>query len=263
MTTAHRPTFYQALGGDNQGGNYLVAPSTKVSSRDLASHTTLKFRQARPLPMYSEHTQAKEEPSRESLKEVLHKKEQEHYEKIHREKRIIQPVEALKDSSSRRFPVAKLPKPHVNILLDDVEENPFPQDEDDTGGENLTNASFPQTYHSLYQEENEEGDDDETDDDDDDEAELMRELEKIKEERQMEELKQKETELKESSSKEHLRILHSNPLMLHQDSTLKRRWDDDVVFRNQAKNIPKIEKRFINDTVRSDFHKKFLARYIQ
>lgn len=260
MTTAHRPTFYQALGGDNQGGNYLVAPSTKVSSRDLASHTKLKFRQARPPPMYTEHTEVQEEPTRESLKEVLLKKEQEHYEKVNREKKIIQPVEAIKDNSNRRSTLAKLPKPHINILLDDVEENPFPEDEDDHGGESVMNQSFPQTYQLLQQQEDEE-DDDETDDDD--EAELMRELEKIKEERQMEELKQKEAELKELSSKEHLRILHSNPLMLHQDSTLKRRWDDDVVFRNQAKNIPKVEKRFINDTVRSDFHKKFLARYIQ
>jgi chromatin segregation and condensation protein Rec8/ScpA/Scc1 (kleisin family) len=40
----------------------------------------------------------------------------------------------------------------------------------------------------LLQQQEDEEDDDETDDDD--EAELMRELEKIKEERQMEELKQ-------------------------------------------------------------------------
>ena len=42
----------------------------------------------------------------------------------------------------------------------------------------------------------------------------------------------------------------------------KRRWDDDVVFRNQA-NEPKVQRRFINDTVRSDFHKRFLNRYIR
>ena len=44
---------------------------------------------------------------------------------------------------------------------------------------------------------------------------------------------------------------------------LKRRWDDDVVFRNQAKDEPKAKKRFVNDTVRNDFHKKFMSRYIR
>ncbi len=41
------------------------------------------------------------------------------------------------------------------------------------------------------------------------------------------------------------------------------RWDDDVVFKNQARNEPKQQKRFINDTIRNDFHKRFLQRYIR
>ena len=40
------------------------------------------------------------------------------------------------------------------------------------------------------------------------------------------------------------------------------RWYEDAVFKNQAKNEPTERKRFINDTVRSDFHKKFLNKYI-
>lgn len=44
---------------------------------------------------------------------------------------------------------------------------------------------------------------------------------------------------------------------------LKRRWNDDVVFRNQAKGEPdRNKKRFINDTVRNDFHKRFLNKFI-
>ena len=46
-------------------------------------------------------------------------------------------------------------------------------------------------------------------------------------------------------------------------ATLKRRWDDDVVFRNQTRTEPKKPRRFVNDTVRSDFHRRFLAKYIQ
>lgn len=41
------------------------------------------------------------------------------------------------------------------------------------------------------------------------------------------------------------------------------RWDDDVVFKNQTRGEPKEERRFINDTVRSYFHQKFLQRYIK
>lgn len=43
------------------------------------------------------------------------------------------------------------------------------------------------------------------------------------------------------------------------------RWDDDVVFKNCAKGIDeaKREKRFVNDTLRSEFHKKFMEKYIK
>jgi hypothetical protein len=42
-----------------------------------------------------------------------------------------------------------------------------------------------------------------------------------------------------------------------------RRWDDDVVFKNQTRGQPKVQKRFINDTIRNDFHRRFLQRYIK
>jgi protein CWC15 len=44
---------------------------------------------------------------------------------------------------------------------------------------------------------------------------------------------------------------------------VKRRWNDDVVFKNQAKDEPEVKKRFINDTVRSDFHRSFMKKYIK
>ena len=34
------------------------------------------------------------------------------------------------------------------------------------------------------------------------------------------------------------------------------RWDDDIVFKNQARDEPELKKKFVNDTVRSDFHRK-------
>ena len=44
MTTAHRPTFHNALGGENQGGNLLSAPTTKKMARDIPQELTMKTR---------------------------------------------------------------------------------------------------------------------------------------------------------------------------------------------------------------------------
>jgi protein CWC15 len=38
------------------------------------------------------------------------------------------------------------------------------------------------------------------------------------------------------------------------------RWDDDVVFKNQARGTEdKKPKEFVNDLLRSDFHKRFMV----
>jgi len=64
-------------------------------------------------------------------------------------------------------------------------------------------------------------------------------------------------------------ILSGNPLLTGKGSTatdfkVKRRWDDDVVFKNCARGEPdKSKPQFINDTLRSEFHKKFMDKYIK
>ncbi len=44
---------------------------------------------------------------------------------------------------------------------------------------------------------------------------------------------------------------------------MKRKWYEETVFRHYARNEPEDKKRFVNDTVRRDFHRRFLARTIQ
>jgi protein CWC15 len=44
---------------------------------------------------------------------------------------------------------------------------------------------------------------------------------------------------------------------------VKRRWDDDVVFTNQTRGEPKAQNTMINDTIRNDFHRRFLNRYVK
>ena len=48
------------------------------------------------------------------------------------------------------------------------------------------------------------------------------------------------------------------------DMRVKRRWDDDVVFKNCSRAAPeKKEANFINDSLRSEFHRKFMNKYIK
>lgn len=45
---------------------------------------------------------------------------------------------------------------------------------------------------------------------------------------------------------------------------MKRRWDDDVIFKNQARGTDDKNKKkeFVNDLLRSDFHKRFMVNLI-
>ena len=55
-----------------------------------------------------------------------------------------------------------------------------------------------------------------------------------------------------------------NPILAADPGAIKRRWDDDVVFKNQARGEPELKKkRFVNDTIRNDFHRRFMTKYIK
>lgn len=101
---------------------------------------------------------------------------------------------------------------------------------------------------------------------DDDEEELLKELEKIRKERELEKILKE----KKAAERDPKAVLSGNPLLMDPltDNDIsfgaKRRWDDDVVFKNQAKGIEeKPQKRFINDTTRSDFHRRFMDKFIK
>ncbi|KAJ9473144.1 Protein CWC15-like protein [Diplonema papillatum] len=106
-------------------------------------------------------------------------------------------------------------------------------------------------------------------DDSDDELERM--LAKVKREREQEAAKKKKEESERKKQEEDELVTRSNPLVSIEDEdttegqafTTKRRWDDDTPFKNQARDEPQVKRRFINDTVRNDFHRKFMQRYIK
>ncbi len=112
-------------------------------------------------------------------------------------------------------------------------------------------------------EDDSEDDSEEDSDDEDETAELQRELEKIKRERaEKREREEKEREAVEAEARER-DIAQGNPLLNKPDFTLKRRWDDDVVFKNQARGTDDKgkQKEFIN--VRPPFSRDLFSSHMQ
>lgn len=111
-------------------------------------------------------------------------------------------------------------------------------------------------------------------DSDDDTAALLEELNKIKRERAQETAKKDHEQKQEEERIRMENILSGNPLLNYSsgsktaasggDLKVKRRWDDDVVFKNCARSEPdKKGSLFVNDSLRSEFHKKFMEKYIK
>ncbi|XP_059666744.1 uncharacterized protein LOC132312403 [Cornus florida] len=225
MTTAARPTWAPAKGGNEQGGTRIFGPSQKYSSRDLAAHTNLKPRK--------EGQDTKEELQKRNLREELEERERRHF--------------SSKEDRDRRK--------GGHLLLEgarrDAEDRIIPRsaDADDADVE--------------VKSEDESDDEDDDDDEDDTEA-LLAELEQIKKERAEEKLHKERQKQEEDLKVKEAELIRGNPLLNNATSfNVKRRWDDDVVFKNQARGEAKTPKRFINDTIRNDFHRKFLQKYMK
>lgn len=108
------------------------------------------------------------------------------------------------------------------------------------------------------------------DDSDDDTAALLEELNKIKRERAVEAEKKEQEKKQEEERIRMENVLSGNPLLNYSngkagpsDMKVKRRWDDDVVFKNCARTEPDKKGAFINDSLRSEFHRKFMEKYIK
>ena len=92
----------------------------------------------------------------------------------------------------------------------------------------------------------------------DDEEELLRELARIKQERA-----EAEAERVAAQAAKEEAIAKANPLLGGGATVLRRRWDDDTVFRGQAsKPSDREANKFVNDVVRTQSHKKFLNKYV-
>ncbi|KAK4212916.1 Pre-mRNA-splicing factor Cwf15/Cwc15 [Rhypophila decipiens] len=263
MTTAHRPTFDPA-----RGKEALRGPA--YHQRLLPAYTQLKFRYAIPIPAQGDRLLIPSsqrgqggDADRETrdLRAELLAAEQAHFAKAKGGPSLIG-GEAENNTSESTSATSKRPLPLTSTSDGDADseakrrrilEESRDIDADDSDEE-------------KDDDEDDDSDEDSDDDDsDDDDAELRRELERIKRERQ--EKKEKEERERAAAEQEDRErdIATGNPLLNKPDFTVKRRWDDDVVFKNQARGVDEKgkKKEFVNDLLRSDFHKRFMSKYVR
>ncbi|KAG8165576.1 hypothetical protein KVR01_004128 [Diaporthe batatas] len=261
MTTAHRPTFDPARGKET-----LRGPA--YHQRLLPAHTQLKFRKPGQGGRADRDTR--------DLRAELLAAEQAHHAKLNGGP--LPPSNGDEDSSE--------PTPASRSAKHALEAGSAAADDDGEDPEAKRRRIIEETRDidaddsdSSSSEKDDGGDDDDDDSDsdsdsDDDEAELQRELERVKRERQ-EKREREEREKAAAEAEEREReIARGNPLLNNNggggggaktDFTVKRRWDDDVVFKNQARGTEdkNKSKEFVNDLLRSDFHKRFMSKYVR
>jgi len=252
MTTAHRPTWKAAVGKASEGGwSAGGSGAAGLSVLDMPAHTKLKFR-----------TGSQVVDRQKALKESLLK-----LEKVEKEasKRLLQrpavDEEVEKEGRLKLLKqTAEVDEVAIKTKYDDADASSA-SDEDGDGWSEAENDDLDASSSD------EDDSDDDDSDDEDDEAALQAELAKIRAEREAVKRKKEEEEAAKDEKQLEEAALLGNPLLSTADSSgggrLKRRWNEDVVFRNQAKGEPEIKKRFINDTVRNDFHKRFLNKFIR
>ena len=274
MTTAHRPTWKAAVGRSEDGGwsaGGLASAGRSVYA--APAHTTLKYRHG---------VDEKKDALRKSLL-ALEEVEISALQKIRNARRPLDPEVEERAQQRLLKQTAEVDEVALKAKYDDSDV----EDDDGRGGGKESD---------LDADDSDLDDSDSSDNDEDDEAALQAELAKIRAEREEAKKKEQEQEDAEENERQEEAALIGNPLL--NDSfgqQIKRKWNDgelvmswllqavvysvicvakcsneallvcvtDVVFRNQAKGEPKPTKRFINDTIRNDFHKRFLDKFMR
>ncbi|CAE6472004.1 unnamed protein product [Rhizoctonia solani] len=214
MSTAHRPTWDPAQAKDVKGG------SRQYSSRDMASQTKLKFRQAGQTSVGD----VKKRDLRTDLLLAEHE---------------------AKNKKRKAAGQEPLPLPPALVVLT-AATTPVAAIENGPSGEEDPAAKRQKMLQEAL----------ELDGDEDEE-----------EAREISEGKARDLEED---------IATRNPLLnleaaLGQGSqsnkpgtfAVKKRWDDDVIFKNQAVNSSESGGQFVNDLLRTEFHRKFMAKFIK
>ncbi|RJE25077.1 hypothetical protein PHISCL_02612 [Aspergillus sclerotialis] len=233
MTTAHRPTFDPA-----QGREALRGPA--YHQRLLPAHMHLKTRQ--------QGQGSEGEVKQRDLRAELLQAEAAHF--------------ARKNGVPAEQPIVENAAPKRQ--LEGVPDTDGAEAEEDPEAKRRRILEETREIDADSEGSEDDSSEEESDEEEDEAAELMRELEKIKKERQEQKEKEEQERAAEAEEKREYDIARGNPLLNAEDFSMKRRWDDDVVFRNQARGTEnKGGNEFVNDLLRSDFHKRFMSKYVR
>lgn len=264
MTTAARPTFDPAKGGTGLRDKNLGKLSQQTSSRDLPAHLKLKER-------------TKGQDTAEELEGRDFKAELEARERL-----ASGPTGKVNSPSSIRSPKAIEFNPDDTIGGSSVRRSnrskanlasPSSQGSRTIQSDGIKDESENTLLDCDGEDDKDSYDDYEDDEESDEEEEedeeaLLAELEKVRQyhaqriEREEQERKEK---LISSSSSGSTGPSFTGPSSTGPSSfSVKRPWDDDVPFKNCARGEDQKKKpTFINDTIRSESHRKFMDKYIR
>lgn len=228
MTTAHRPTWAPAKGGEDQGGFKSYAGTRMTRAKDLQVEGKLKLRaalEATPADDLRAALEARERKAAREARAAVFDEERE---------RDVQLLEGGGGGAASSLAVPLAP-------------NAADADDASDGGTSMSD-----------------------DDSDDDEAALLAELARIKAERAAAADAANAAAAAEGEAGLRAEVLGGNPLMAAGSSDgggfeVRRGFGDDTVFRNAARSEPDARARgqYVNDTLRSSFHKKFLDKYMR
>lgn len=266
MTTAGRPTWSPAIGGSSlreRGVDFGV-----VSTKDVVKEAKLKLRkdlfgeEEDHESVNKEHNSQKHRKSKDFRKKT--RRTVRSHDGVHSNAHLIDKDDPDDDSGQR-------------LNNEDVEAELNKQNEQKELTENESNSSDSDKDEEEGHKEEEEEEEEDEESEDDEEQELLKELERVREERRMAKLVEEQRQLEEEERLEYERMMTSNPLLnmdgIENDkigtieTKRKRRWDDDVIFKNQANDDPfnsnkDKKQRFINDPLRSDMCRRFLKKYV-
>lgn len=256
MTTAHRPTFDPARGKE-------AARGEAYHQRLLPAYKTLKFRQP--------NQGTADEQARRDMRAELLRAEAKHYAKKEGREIVDDDVDAVATPQLRlgegggdaetAETDATTAKRKLDAISGEEEEDYEAKKRRVLEETRDIDADSDNASSSSDSESDDEEEEDET-------AELMRELAKIKAERAEAAAKVAAEQAKKDEEQREKDIALGNPLLnkgRDDEYGVKRRWDDDVVFKNQARGTEERgkEKRFVNDLLRSDFHRRFMDKYVR
>jgi len=292
MSSAHRPTFKAARASDIQGDFKRFTPAGTLSSRAVGIERGLLKTRQQITPDKIDFKRILLE--KEKKKERNADKGQAAEEQTTTNSRpVIQPLQisslqstsaSIEDSLKTSADDSKQPQ------YDDTDEIIEPNEEEEEVRKKdgilkekpqCSREKQPESFNGSDEKSveyknivsgNEDEDDSiseedgkEEEDDEDEDAELLRELEKLRKEKEIRLMAEEAKKHEEESSSS---AITGEPSNITNDSSystslLKRKWNDDIVFKNQARDEPKLQKRFVNDTIRSDFHRKFMYRFMK